>query len=153
MAGQLGMTGRREVGVGDAGSAARFFTCCPDDDAEDAAARRILYCGKATSVDRNAGLPEGTRSGHPTVKPTALLRHLVRLVTPPEGVVLDCFAGSGSTGKAAMLEGFRFVGIEKDPEYVEIARARIAHAADVADAERAKRAQEAADPVQRELPL
>jgi site-specific DNA-methyltransferase (adenine-specific) len=135
------------------GSAARFFTCCPDGDSEDAAARRILYCGKATGVDRNAGLPEGTRSGHPTVKPTALLRHLVRLVTPPEGVVLDCFAGSGSTGKAALLEGFRFVGIEKEGEYIEISRARIAHAADVADAERAKRAQEAADPVQRELPL
>jgi site-specific DNA-methyltransferase (adenine-specific) len=65
---------------------------------------------------------------HPTVKPTDLMRYLCRLVTPPGGVVLDPFTGSGSTGKAAMLEGFRFVGIEREAEYVEIARARIAAA-------------------------
>jgi DNA modification methylase len=68
-----------------------------------------------------------TRNGnhHPTVKPTDLMRYLVRLVTPPAGVVLDPFMGSGSTGKAAMLEGFGFIGVERDAEYVEIARARI----------------------------
>jgi site-specific DNA-methyltransferase (adenine-specific) len=67
-------------------------------------------------------------NSHPTVKPTDLMRYLCRLVTPPGGVVLDPFMGSGSTGKAAMLEGFQFIGIERDPEYMEIARARI-HAA------------------------
>lgn len=59
------------------------------------------------------------------MKPTALMRYLCRLVTPPGGVVLDPFMGSGSTGKAAMLEGFRFIGIELEPEYFDIARRRI----------------------------
>jgi len=57
------------------------------------------------------------------------MRYLCRLVTQPNGVVLDPFCGSGSTGKAAALEGFRFVGIEREPAYAEIARARIAHVA------------------------
>jgi len=61
------------------------------------------------------------------VKPLALMRWLARLVAPPGGVVLDPFTGSGSTGTACALEGFRFVGVEREPEYVEIARARIAH--------------------------
>jgi site-specific DNA-methyltransferase (adenine-specific) len=87
----------------DSGSAARFF-----------------YCAKASKADR------GVDNKHPTVKPTALMRYLCRLVTPPGGVVLDPFTGSGSTGKAAILEGFRFIGIEREAEYVEIARARIA---------------------------
>ena len=68
------------------------------------------------------------RSGHPTVKPTDLMRYLVRLVTPPGGLVFDPFTGSGSTGKAAMLEGMRFIGAEMTAEYVPIARARIEHA-------------------------
>ena len=88
---------------GDAGSAARFF-----------------YCAKASRAER------GEENTHPTVKPTDLMRYLCRLVTPPGGVVLDPFMGSGSTGKAAALEGFRFIGIEREAEYVEIARARIA---------------------------
>jgi site-specific DNA-methyltransferase (adenine-specific) len=62
---------------------------------------------------------------HPTEKPIELLTELIQVVTPPGGVVLDPFAGSGSTGKAAMLEGFRFIGIERESEYVEIARSRI----------------------------
>ena len=86
---------------GDTGSAARFF-----------------YCAKASKKDR-----EG--STHPTMKPTDLMRYLCRLVTQPGGVVLDPFMGSGSTGKAAMLEGFQFIGIERDAEYLEIARSRI----------------------------
>ena len=90
---------------GDSGSAARFF-----------------YCAKASKSDRGDG------NVHPTVKPTDLMRYLCRLVTPPGGVVLDPFTGSGSTGKAALLEGFWFVGIEREAEYVEIARARIAAA-------------------------
>ena len=73
--------------------------------------------------------PSRGRNTHPTVKPTDLMRYLCRLVTPPGGVVLDPFMGSGSTGKAAMMEGFRFIGIELNPEYIEIARARIAQAA------------------------
>lgn len=67
----------------------------------------------------------GAQSGHPTVKPTALMQYLCRLITPPGGTVLDPFAGSGSTGKAALLEGFRFVGIEQEPEYLAIAAARV----------------------------
>lgn len=67
---------------------------------------------------------------HPTVKPTDLMRYLVKLVTPPKGTVLDPFTGSGSTGKAAMLEGFNFIGCELDPDYVAIANARIKHALD-----------------------
>jgi len=123
---------------GDSGSAARFF-----------------YCAKASKRDRDEGLeglPEGDRvfmgSGgrtfkdgqwietnsephkrhnhHPTIKPTALMRYLVRLVTPPGGVVLDPFMGSGSTGKACVLEGFSFVGIELAAEYYTIAQCRIA---------------------------
>jgi DNA modification methylase len=67
------------------------------------------------------------RNNHPTVKPIDLMRWLVRLVTPPGGTVLDPFAGSGTTGIAATLEGFDFIGIEREAEYVEIARARIEH--------------------------
>jgi site-specific DNA-methyltransferase (adenine-specific) len=110
VAGGQGRYGEFAVGelpeiVGDSGSAARFF-----------------YCAKASKADR------GDDNNHPTVKPTDLMRYLCRLVTPPGGTVLDPFAGSGSTGKAAALEGFRFIGIEREAEYVEIARARIAAA-------------------------
>jgi DNA modification methylase len=89
-------------------------------------AARFFYCPKASKRDRDEGC-ENNR--HPTVKPTDLMRYLCRLVTPPEGLVLDPFTGSGSTGKAAILEGFRFVGCELSSEYIEIARARIGHAA------------------------
>lgn len=95
-------SGDDAIGYGDTGSAARFF-----------------YAAKASRKDRGEG------NTHCTVKPTDLMRYLCRLVTPPGGVVLDPFMGSGSTGKAAMLEGFRFVGVEREAEYVEIARARI----------------------------
>lgn len=80
---------------------------------------RFRYCAKASKKDR------GEANIHPTVKPTDLMRYLCRLITPPNGVILDPFMGSGSTGKAAMLEGFRFIGIEQSPEYFAIARARI----------------------------
>lgn len=112
---------------------------------------RFFYCGKAAREDRNAGcggMPERQcndgrqtsidnayqrgdslrRNHHPTVKPTDLMRWLCRLVTPAGGLVLDPFTGSGSTGRAARLEGLRFLGIEREREYVEIARRRIAHA-------------------------
>jgi DNA modification methylase len=125
-------------GFNDNGSAARFF-----------------YCAKTSKADRNEGLdefekkakifngqsdkPAGNAKGsvedkfstlpsannHPTVKPTDLMRYLVRLITPPQGIVLDPFMGSGSTGKACAYEGFDFIGIDQSAEYVEIARARI----------------------------
>ncbi len=65
------------------------------------------------------------KNSHPTVKPTELMRYLCRLVTPQGGVVLDPFMGSGSTGKAAIMSGFKFVGIELNEEYFEIACARV----------------------------
>ena len=104
-AGLYAQGGRSLVGYGDTGSAARFF-----------------YCAKASKADRDEG------NMHPTVKPTALMRYLCKLVTPPAGTVLDPFMGSGSTGKAARMDGFGFIGIEQDAEYIAIARARIAHA-------------------------
>ena len=82
-------------------------------------AARFFYCAKASKKDR------GEDNKHPTVKPTDLMRYLCRLVTPPNGIVLDPFMGSGSTGKAAMLEGFLFAGIELESEYFEIAKQRI----------------------------
>lgn len=76
-------------------------------------------CGKYGSVKSLA------RNFHPTVKPTDLMRYLCRMVTPPGGVVLDPFTGSGSTGRGAVLEGFSFIGCEMDADYIEIAKARI----------------------------
>lgn len=107
---------------------------------------RFLYCPKASRKERDAGCerlprrafdlfpnaqrargPADARNFHPTVKPLELMRWLVRLLCPPGGVVLDPTAGSGSTGVAAVLEGRRFIGIELEPAYIEIAAARIAH--------------------------
>ena len=82
-------------------------------------ASRFFYCAKASKSDRGKG------NNHPTVKPTDLMRYLVRLVTPKKGTCLDCFMGSGSTAKAAKLEGFNFIGIELDEAYCEIAQKRI----------------------------
>lgn len=95
--------------IGSSGSASRFF-----------------YSAKASNLDRNEGLDE--RNNHPTVKPIELMRYLCRLITPPSGIVLDPFMGSGSTGKGAMLEGFKFIGIELDQDYCTIANARIDYA-------------------------
>jgi site-specific DNA-methyltransferase (adenine-specific) len=90
------------VEYGDSGSAARFF-----------------YVPKCNKKDREDG------NTHPTVKPTDLMAYLCRLVTPPEGIILDPFMGSGSTGKAAVREGFDFIGIEREEEYVAIASKRL----------------------------
>jgi site-specific DNA-methyltransferase (adenine-specific) len=97
--------------------------------------KQKVYNGKS---DRPAGCADGSvedkfttqpaRNHHPTVKPLSLMRWLVRLVTPPGGVVLDPFTGSGTTGMAAVMEGFAFIGVEQDAEYIEIARRRIAWA-------------------------
>ena len=123
--------------IGDEGFASRFF-----------------YCAKASKEDRDEGLENfveaqttdgnirsnsetarkfGANSTlrknvHPTVKPTELMRYLCRLVTPKGGIVLDPFMGSGSTGKAAVMSGFKFIGIEMDEEYFDIACARIERA-------------------------
>jgi DNA modification methylase/transcriptional regulator with XRE-family HTH domain len=104
--GKLGRQEDRQPGTTDTGSAARFF-----------------YTAKASKDDRDDG------NTHPTVKPTDLMRYLCRLVTPPGGVVLDPFMGSGSTGKAALLEGFGFIGIEREAAYHAIAERRIRQAA------------------------
>lgn len=115
-------------------------------DSGSGSAARFFYCAKASRKDRHEGIEDpgqqfmhGTTlrkvektetngNNHPTVKPTELMRYLCRLVTPPGGTVLDPFMGSGSTGKSAMLEGFRFIGCELSNEYAEIAEARIRHA-------------------------
>jgi site-specific DNA-methyltransferase (adenine-specific) len=126
-------------GHSDSGSAARFFYCAKAskrDRDEGLDAFAIRSAGEVTggredgsaglqSPRAGAGRTNGARNVHPTVKPTDLMRYLCRLVTPPGGVVLDPFMGSGSTGKGAVLEGFRFIGIEREAEYMEIARARI----------------------------
>lgn len=107
---------------------------------------RLFYCPKASRRERDAGCealppraldlfpnanngrrPPPATNPHPTVKPLALMRWLVRLVAPNGGLALDPFCGSGTTGCAAVLEGRRFIGIEREPAFVEIARARIAH--------------------------
>jgi DNA modification methylase len=141
--GQETVGGQRSMG--DKGGASRFF-----------------YVAKASKRDRNEGLDElpikrpdtrtesgmGTfeekgvqpqRNFHPTVKPTALMRYLVKLVTPPGGVVLDPFTGSGSTGKAAILEGFDFIGIEMTDEYLPIIEGRLKHAEKLAAEEKEKK--------------
>lgn len=123
---------------GDTGSAARFFYCAKASrtDRDDGCAEVAL---RQRDLGRNADQPsmndgdgnpynrgaKPVRNSHPTVKPTELMRYLCRLVTPPGGLVLDPFTGSGSTGRGAVLEGFRFLGLELSPEYVQIAEARI----------------------------
>ena len=87
-------------------------------------ASRFFYCAKASKSERNKGL-EGFNNGHPTIKPIKLMQYLVKMVTPPNGKVLDPFCGSGTTGIACKIEGFDFVGIEQDAEYFKIAKARI----------------------------
>jgi len=110
------------TGAAGEGGASRFFLSVPVDEPDTL---RFFYCAKAGRRERSLGLD--SPSTHPTVKPIALMRWLVRLITPPGGTVLDCFLGSGSTGCAAALEGFDFIGIEMDAEYITIAEARIAH--------------------------
>lgn len=125
----------------DAGSAARFFYCPKaspsdrDDGLDNFEIKQHVQfatakgtSGKASSI--SAGRDTRRANTHPTVKPTELMRYLCRLVTPPSGTVLDPFAGSGSTGRGAILEGFNFIGIEREEEYVSIARARIQAAQD-----------------------
>ena len=133
-------------------SPARFFKNINDLDVGNEnsfVTKRAFYCPKASKKDRDEGLedfdavensngdkwsdvdrrdgkiPVLRKNTHPTVKPTALMAYLCRLITPTGGVVLDPYMGSGSTGKAAVREGFSFVGIELDPDYYEICKARV----------------------------
>jgi site-specific DNA-methyltransferase (adenine-specific) len=134
----------QEIGYGDSGSAARFFYCAKaskkdrNEGLDGFEEKQTLGGGGLTAEIKEDGSYETASAGgkfgsvkakqtnhHPTVKPTDLMRYLCRLVTPPNGTVLDPFTGSGSTGKAATLEGFNFIGIEQSPEYIEIAKARI----------------------------
>jgi DNA modification methylase len=129
------------------GSAARFFYCAKAstkdrEEGLDALPLKTLAYSNGAQAAQNDGAEEYTggsqdiglnnikkrRNPHPTVKNTELMRYLTRLITPKEGICLDPFMGSGSTGKACMIEGFRFIGIEKEPEYLEVARGRILHA-------------------------
>lgn len=129
---------------GDSGSAARFFNTLRDGEAsagrtytdrggtnfaakpgmrrEPTSADRFFYCAKASRKDRGEG------NDHPTVKPTALMSWLVRLVTRKGGTVLDPFCGSGSTGMACAVEGDSFIGIEMNEHYADIAEKRLAAA-------------------------
>lgn len=97
-------------------------------EASSGTASRFFYVAKPSTRERSAGLPDGSRNTHTTVKSIALMRHLISLVAAPGATILDPFAGSGTTGIAALANGCRFVGIEREVEYVEIARQRI-HAA------------------------
>jgi len=134
----------------DSGGPSRFFYCAKASRAERNAGlegmdERVASVGNLEAAGRDASNPLNYRGGqrarvergdtpsipranhHPTVKPIALMRYLVRLVTPPDGTVLDPFMGSGSTGCAVVMEGFNFIGIEQDAEYIAIAEQRIAH--------------------------
>jgi site-specific DNA-methyltransferase (adenine-specific) len=151
-----GYDGEYTVPYGDSGGASRFF-----------------YVAKASKRDRNEGLEElplgqskfgnqketvegslnskhrgePRQNFHPTVKPTTLMEYLIKLVTPPNGTVLDPFTGSGSTGKAAILQGFDFIGIEMTEEYLPIIEGRLKHA----EAKVAERIKETADQEQEKL--
>lgn len=129
----LGREGGTQVGYDEpAGlSAARFFYCAKasardrDEGLEDLHAKDAGSLQFRANGDFGDDIPQ-RKNVHTTVKPTSLMQWLVRLITPPGGTVLDPFTGSGSTGKACGLEGFRFTGIEMTEEYIEIARKRIA---------------------------
>lgn len=120
---------------GDSGSAARFFYVPKADNADREDGLIDVPPGPAGVGDNRPSGSFNERIGkstvaprsntHPTVKPTDLMRYLCRLVTPPGGVVLDPFMGSGSTGRAALLDSFRFIGIEREEQYLAIAAARI----------------------------
>jgi DNA modification methylase len=107
-------------------------------DWQEEDASRFFYVAKASKADRNQGVEANT---HPTVKPTNLMRYLIKLVTPAGGVVLDPFTGSGSTGKAALLDGYQFLGIELTDDYLPIIQGRL----EWAEAEAQRVAQAAAE--------
>jgi site-specific DNA-methyltransferase (adenine-specific) len=129
-------------GFGDVGGASRFFYC-PKASKKDRNEGLDSFEKKLQSnanfrpnhleaaKNGDSGKPHGrytpTQNNHPTIKPTDLMRYLIRLVTPSGGITLDPFMGSGSTGKAALKAGFSFIGIDREKEYFEIAKARLEH--------------------------
>jgi site-specific DNA-methyltransferase (adenine-specific) len=139
-----GGSGAMVATYADSGSAARFFYCAKASRTDrDEGCDNLPARSGADAVERDEGsaglqspragagrTADTVRNFHPTVKPTDLMRYLCRLVTPPAGLVLDPFCGSGSTGKAALLEGLRFVGVDLDPAHVAIAEARCQFAVD-----------------------
>lgn len=119
---------------GDEGSAARFFYVAKasrEDRNDGCDHLPMRQSGMVSNTSgqhvtrRDGGAPGPAANNHPTVKPTELMRYLCRLITPPGGTVLDPFMGSGSTGRGAFLEGFNFIGIERDAQWLPIAEARI----------------------------
>lgn len=106
-----------------------FFRGVPGSEGtlwhDEGSTARFFYCHTPGRKEIDDGLPEGVRNPHRTIKPTSLMAYLCRLVTPPGGLILDPFAGSGTTGRGALLEGFRFEGCEINPDYAEVARLRI----------------------------
>ncbi|WP_436332079.1 DNA-methyltransferase [Pantoea trifolii] len=126
---------------GDSGSAARFFYCAKVTPAErdEGMERFIAFSASEMTGGRKegsaglndpragAGRNSGAKNPHPTVKPLVLMKYLCRLVTPKGGTILDPFTGSGSTGRAAIEEGFSFIGIDLDPDNIVTASARIGY--------------------------
>ena len=119
----------------DSGSASRFFYCAKaskkdrNEGCDNLDEKQYSHDGRSKPIENAFQRNNSVASNnHPTVKPTELMQYLVKLVTPKNGIVLDPFMGSGSTGKACMLEGFDFIGIELDEEYIKIAEKRIAYA-------------------------
>ena len=138
MAGSLGepRNNVEEISYGDSGGASRFFYCAKAARSERNAGCELLEPSRSqyrtndpseNSIRTRLHGSKQTTNSHPTVKPIALIRYLCRLVTPPGGVILDPFAGTFTTGIAAILEGFDYILIEKDPKYVEIGLARLEH--------------------------
>jgi site-specific DNA-methyltransferase (adenine-specific) len=128
-------------GHNDSGGASRFFYVAKASKRDrNEGLDELLETTAADMVDREpdsagmnspragAGRTSGAKNFHPTVKPTSLMEYLIKLVTPPSGTVLDPFTGSGSTGKAAILQGFDFIGIEMTEEYLPIIEGRLKHA-------------------------
>jgi DNA modification methylase len=141
-------------GHNDSGGASRFFYVAKASKRDrNEGLEDLLDTTAADMVDREpdsagmnspragAGRTSGAKNFHPTVKPTSLMEYLIKLVTPPQGTVLDPFTGSGSTGKAAILQGFDFIGIEMTEEYLPIIEGRLKHA----EAKVAERIKETSD--------
>jgi DNA modification methylase len=143
-------SGDRGIGIGSGYHGTKATVSAVRGHDDSGGASRFFYCAKTSKAERNAGLDELTakktgiknasgrgfsesdpykeilnQNHHPTVKPKKLMTYLIRMVTPPGGTVLDPFMGSGSTGVAARDAGFKFIGIEKEEEYFEIAKKRI----------------------------
>lgn len=148
-----GTTGRHDAGMTPEMERRKEYSNTVRGHSDAGGASRFFYCAKASKADKNFGCDitqkkvvgvrpnSGDLSGkfpdhdqrervgnfHPTVKSTKLMSYLIKLITPPGGVILDPFMGSGSTGVAALKQKFRFIGIEQNEEYFKIAKWRLSH--------------------------